>query len=120
MGTLLKTVDPYRHLTSVHGHADFLFRTSPWADFAMYQSWDERADRGTGKGADSGGGWINGRGDEQMTMLEGYGHIVTCFTGLEWWKMDPHDELVDQGAYCLAEPGRQYLVYLPAGKPATV
>lgn len=31
----------YGHLTSVHGHGDFKFRTSPWADFAMYQRWDE-------------------------------------------------------------------------------
>jgi hypothetical protein len=41
MGTLFKTYGPYKHLTSVHGHGDFKFRTLPWADFAMYQSWDE-------------------------------------------------------------------------------
>ena len=184
MGTLIKTCDPYQHLTSTHGHEDFRFRTSLWADFAMYQSWDEsgghdfmlknrrqqvatgrpipqineeygyedhypkwgggrkaparsadnrrrlawgmymaggyqttgeRADQGTGRGSDSGGGWINGRGDDQMTMLEGYGHIVTCFTCLRWWKMEPRDDLVSQGNNCLAEPGRQYLVYLPTG-----
>jgi hypothetical protein len=50
-----------------------------------------------------------------MTMLEGYGHIVTCFTSLKWWKMEPCDDLVSQAAYCLAEPGQQYLVYLPEG-----
>lgn len=185
MGTLIKTCDPYGHLTSVHGHGDFRFRTSPWADFAMYQRWDEagghdfllkhrqtqaktgrpmpqvneeygyedhypgkwgggrksparsadnrrrlawgmymaggyqttgeRADRGTGRGPDSGGGWLNGRGDDTMTMLEGYGHIVTCFTSLRWWKMEPHDDLVSRGAYCLAEPSQQYLLYLPSG-----
>ncbi|MFO0844697.1 MAG: DUF4038 domain-containing protein [Gemmataceae bacterium] len=190
MGALLKSADPVRHLTSVHGHGDFKFRTAKWADFALYQSWDdagghafllrhrraqakagrpmpqvneeygyedhypgpwgggkkpparsadtrrrlawgmylaggyqttgERADRGTGKGPDSGGGWINGRGDDAMTMLEGYGHIVTCFARLAWWRMEPHDELVGKGAYCLAEPGKQYLVYLPAGGRATL
>ena len=41
MGTFIKTCDPYDHLTSIHGHGDFPFRTSPSADFAMYQSWDE-------------------------------------------------------------------------------
>ncbi len=41
MGTFLKKCDPYDHLTSVHGHGDFRFQTSPWADFAMYQKWDE-------------------------------------------------------------------------------
>jgi hypothetical protein len=190
MGSLIKTYDPYQHLTSVHGFKDFRFRTSPWADFAMYQNWDEagghdfmlknrqeqaqtgrpmpqineeygyedhypgkwgggkkaparsadsrrrlawgmymaggyqttgeRADRGTGRGPDSGGGWINGRGDETMTMLEGYGHIATCFASLKWWKMEPRDDLVSQGNCCLAEPGKQYLIYLPGGGKATV
>ncbi|HEX8199962.1 MAG TPA: DUF4038 domain-containing protein, partial [Isosphaeraceae bacterium] len=189
-GRLLKEIDPYRHLTSVHGAADYKFRTAPWSDFAMYQAWDEggghdfllrmrraqaatgrpvpqvneeygyedhyptrwgggrraparsadnrrrlawgmvlaggyqttgeRADRGTGKGPDSGGGWINGRGDRAMTMLEGYAHIVECFAAVEWWRMEPHDELASGGAYCLAEPGRQYLVYLPSGGATTV
>ena len=41
MGALLKKWDPYDHLTSIHGHGDFRFRKSTWADFAMYQMWDE-------------------------------------------------------------------------------
>ena len=36
---------------------------------------------------------------------------------LEYWKMNPANELVagSDEAYCLAEPGRQYLVYTPHG-----
>jgi hypothetical protein len=41
MGTFIKECDPYDHLTSVHGHGQFPFRESAWADFAMYQQWDE-------------------------------------------------------------------------------
>jgi hypothetical protein len=41
MGTFIKQCDPYGHVASVHGHGQFPFRTSEWADFAMYQSWDE-------------------------------------------------------------------------------
>jgi hypothetical protein len=41
MGVLIKKCDPYDHLMSVHGHGRFPFRKSPWADFAMYQQWDE-------------------------------------------------------------------------------
>ncbi len=158
MGTFIKECDPYDHLTSTHGHGDFRFRTSPWADFAMYQSWDEhggyaymlrnreeqaktgrpipqvneeygyedhyptwggnrkaparsadnrrrlawgmymagcyqttgeRADRGTGWGPDSGGGWLNGRGDDTMVMLKGYGHIVDFFTSIPYWELEP-------------------------------
>jgi hypothetical protein len=85
-----------------------------------YQTTGERADRGTGKNIDSGGGWINGRGDESMQMLDGYAHIVECFTGLPWWELDPHDELVDAGAYCLADPGKRYLIYLPNGGQTSI
>ncbi len=80
-----------------------------------YQTTGETAKRGIGVPPDTGGGWINGRGDAAMTLLETQSHMVDFFTTLEWWKMDPHDELVDQGAFCLAEPGRQYAVYLPNG-----
>ena len=41
MGAFLKQCDPYDHVASVHGHGQFPFRTSEWADFAMYQNWDE-------------------------------------------------------------------------------
>jgi hypothetical protein len=41
MGGLIRQWDPYGHLASVHGHGEFPFRTSPWADFAMHQKWDE-------------------------------------------------------------------------------
>jgi len=41
MGAFIKKCDPYDHLMSVHGHGQFPFRKSPWADFAMYQQWDE-------------------------------------------------------------------------------
>jgi hypothetical protein len=164
MGAFVKQCDPYDHLTSTHGHGDFRFRKSPWADFAMYQSWDEwggydymfknrqeqektgrvipqvneeygyedhypqgwgenrkaptrsaetrarlaweiylaggyqttgeRADRGTGWGPDTGGGWINGRGDDEMTMLDLYGHIYDFFTSITWWKLRPQPDLV--------------------------
>lgn len=158
MGAFVKQCDPYDHLTSTHGHGDFHFRKSPWADFAMFQSWDEhggydfmlknrseQAKTGrvipqvneeygyedhypqgwggnrkaparsaetrariaweiylaggyqtTGERADSpsGGGWINGRGDDSMTMLELYGHIYDFFTSITWWKLVPDTNLV--------------------------
>jgi hypothetical protein len=78
-----------------------------------YQTAGESARRGTNIWPDTGGGWLNGRGDDTMTMFVGFGHIVDFFTGFEWWKTDPHDELVDNGNYCLAEPGQIYAVYLP-------
>ncbi len=69
---------------------------------------------------DSGGGWVNGRGDDSMTMFLGYGHMVDFLTSFEWWKTNPHDELVDHSNYCLADPGRICPVYLPLGGHFTI
>ena len=82
-----------------------------------YQTTGETAKRGTGVWPDTGGGWVNGRGDRSMVMLEGYAHMVDFFTRFDWWKTEPHDELVTPGNFCLADPGKTYAVYLPmAGK----
>lgn len=210
MGTFIKECDPYDHITSVHGSGDFPFRKEPWADFALFQSWDEhggynfmlnnrreqqnsakrpmpqineeygyedhypypwgqarlwpartadsrrrlaweitmagcyqttgeRANTGTGAGLDTGGGWINGRGDSTMTMLVGYRHMRRFFEGFEWWKLEPRPDLLHlppepnrnspadkpdaapalpvlhDKPMCLAEPGRRYVLYLPQG-----
>jgi hypothetical protein len=96
--------------------ADTLRRTA-W-DIVMaggYQTTGETARRGTNIWPDTGGGWMNGRGDDKTTMLEGYAHMVDFFTSFDWWKTEPHDELVSRGNYCLADRGRTYVVYLPRG-----
>ncbi len=101
--------------------ADTLRRTA-WA-IAMagaYQTTGESARRGTNVWPDTGGGWMNGRGDDTMTMLQGYAHMVDFFTSFEWWKTEPHDELVRTGDFCLANPGEAYAVYLPNGGSVTV
>jgi hypothetical protein len=101
--------------------ADVLRRTA-W-NIVMaggYQTAGETCRRGTNIYPDTGGGWMNGRGDDTMTMFLGYGHMVDFITSFEWWKTEPHDELVNNGNYCLAEPGRTYAVYLPEGGNVTV
>src|SRR5580658_7561248 len=101
--------------------ADVLRRTA-W-DIVMagaYQTAGETVRRGVNVGADMGGGWFNARGDDTMTMFLGYGHMVDFFTGFAWWKTNPHDELVNNGNYCLADPGKTYAIYLPKGGQVTV
>jgi hypothetical protein len=202
MGTLLKSLDPARHIISVHGHSEFPFRTAAWVDVVLYQSWDEcggyefirscrekqaktgrilpqvneeygyeehyptwgcgasgtkvpdgrsaenriklawemymaggyqttgeRANEGTGAGNDAGGGWINGRGNETMTMLNGYRIIMQTFQQTRYWEMEPHPELVNYGNMCLSNPGKEYIIYsrlaycrvmLPEGKYSVV
>jgi hypothetical protein len=85
-----------------------------------YQTTGETARRGTNIWPDTGGGWMNGRGDDTMTMLVTYSHMVTFMTSFEWWKTEPHDEIVTDGAYCLVEPGAVYAIYLPHGGTTTV
>jgi len=80
-----------------------------------YQTTGETARRGTNVWPDTGGGWMNGRGDDTMTMLQGYARMVDFFTSFEWWKTEPRDDLVTKGDYCLAKPGEIYAVYLPHG-----
>jgi hypothetical protein len=101
--------------------ADTLRRTA-W-EIVMaggYQTSGETARRGTNVWPDTGGGWMNGRGDDSMTMFQGYAHMVDFFTSFEWWKTEPHDELVNNGNYCLAKPGELYAIYLPHGGNVTV
>jgi hypothetical protein len=85
-----------------------------------YGTAGESSRRGTNIWPDTGGGWINGRGDDTMVMLKGYEHMVDFFTSFEWWKIEPHDELVNNGAFCLAKPGEIYAVYLPKEGNVTV
>jgi hypothetical protein len=85
-----------------------------------YGTAGEASRRGTNIWPNTGGGWINGRGDDTMVMLKGYEHLVDFFTSFEWWKTEPHDELVSKGTYCLAKPGDIYAVYLPKEGKVTV
>jgi hypothetical protein len=101
--------------------SDVLRRTA-W-DIVMaggYQTAGETARRGTNIWPDMGGGWMNGRGDDTMTMFLGYGHMVDLFASFEWWTTNPHDELVSNGDYCLADPGKVYAVYLPHGGKVSI
>jgi hypothetical protein len=103
--------DHYPHWAPVPGtdSAETL-RQMAW-EIAMadaYGTAGESSKRGTNIWPDTGGGWINGRGDDTQSMLKGYEHLVDFFTGFEWWKTEPHDELVNNGAMCLATPGEIY------------
>ncbi|TVS20413.1 MAG: LamG domain-containing protein [Planctomycetaceae bacterium] len=68
-----------------------------------YQTTDESARRGTGVAPDTGGGWVNGRGDDQMTMLIGYGHMVDFFTAFDGWNCQSLSEAVQGRVQLTAE-----------------
>src|SRR5262249_20243 len=100
--------------------ADALRRTA-W-DITMaggYQTAGESARRGTHVWPNTGGGWMNGRGDDTMTMFVGYAHMVACRTRFAWGKPGP-DAGPAGGGWCLAAPGETYAVYLPKPGRATL
>jgi hypothetical protein len=78
-----------------------------------YQTTGERANDGTGAGPDTGGGWINGRGNEHMTMLLGYRHLMNFFTSMPWWTLEPRPDLTGADTLLLAEVGKRHVAYLP-------
>jgi hypothetical protein len=48
--------------------------------------------------------------------------VMTCMNFIEhteWWKLDPHDELVTNG-YCVANLGSEYVVYARDGGPTSL
>jgi Protein of unknown function (DUF4038)/Domain of unknown function (DUF5060)/Putative collagen-binding domain of a collagenase len=46
-------------------------------------------------------------------------YIVEFFADKEWWKLIPHNAIVNRGR-CLAEVGRQYVIWLNGGGSVTV
>ena len=78
-----------------------------------YQTTGERANQGTGAGPDTGGGWVNGRGDDQMVMLAGYRRLMEFFTAFSWWVLEPRKDLAGENTLLLADPGKLYVAYLP-------
>ncbi len=86
-----------------------------------YQTTGERAGQGTGAGADTGGGWINGRGDSTMILLKYHAILHDVFTAVSWWRMTPRPELTHHGTLCLTAPdNRQYLLYVQSGTPTLI
>jgi hypothetical protein len=50
-------------------------------------------------------------------------HLHAFFTSLQWWRLEPHDEWVKANggyAYCLADAGKTYVIYVVGGKGASL
>jgi hypothetical protein len=76
-----------------------------------YQTTGETAEYGSGAGEDTGGGWINGRGNDKMTMLNYYRILKETFEKTAYWTLKPNNNLVNLGNLCLANIGQEYLIY---------
>jgi outer membrane lipoprotein-sorting protein len=47
----------------------------------------------------------------EMVMLSYYKILKQVFEKVRFWEMEPMNDLVPYGNLCLANPGKQYLVY---------
>jgi hypothetical protein len=120
-GTAFERLEAFYGTEGSGSESAVTLRRAAW-DIAMaggYQTAEETARRGTNIWPDMGGGWVNGQGDDTMAIFLGYGHMVDFFRSFEWWKTKPHDEFVNNGNYCLADPGRIYAVYMRHGRDVT-
>lgn len=80
----------------------------------------ETANRGTGFPPDTGGGWVNGRGDTTMTMLSECAHMLDFFGKFDWWKAAPDELSAGTEVSCLSIPGQVYAVYMSAPRKADI
>ena len=60
--------------------------------------------------------WDVIRPDDTPPGYAYFKHLRDFFEGTDYWRMEPADGLVSEG-YCLAEPGRQYVVFLNSARP---
>ncbi len=77
-------------------------------------------------GADSGDAWPKESGFERTTYdYEGavsMGIMSKFFSNIDWWNMQPHAALITDSPqpFCLAIPGKEYVIYLRYGGYMTV
>lgn len=63
--------------------------------------------------------WDVIRTTDRPRGLEDFRHIAEFFDRVGYERMVPADELVDRG-YCLANPGVEYVAWVPDGEPFTI
>jgi len=61
--------------------------------------------------------WDVVRPDDTPLGYTYFKHLREYFERIEYWLMEPHDELVSE-VYCLADPGKEYVVFL--NKPTRI
>ena len=61
------------------------------------------------------GGWVTGRGNDEMVLLKLHQHLYDFWTSLEWWKLDPLTGAGPMDVPCLGLAGETYVFYLEHG-----
>lgn len=58
--------------------------------------------------------WGDGRAFRDVEIMHDF------FSGLLYWKLNPDNDLVNPGTLCLAEPGKEYVLYRQTGGTITL
>ena len=74
------------------------------------QTTGESARRGTNIWPGTGGGWMNGRGDDTTTMLEGYAHMVDFYQLRVVKNQPPRRNWSMEAITVSPDPGRTYAI----------
>ncbi len=61
------------------------------------------------------GGWVTGRGNDEMVLLKLHQHLYDFWTSLKWWKLDPLKGVGPADVPCLGLAGEIYVFYLEHG-----
>ena len=61
------------------------------------------------------GGWVTGRGNDEMVLLKLHQHLYDFWTSLEWWKLNPLTGAGPANVPCLGLAGETYVYYLEHG-----
>lgn len=85
-------------------------------EIAMAGAWSTNGE----SARDGVGGWINGLREGPSDLLEGLRRLRTVFESFDWWKTEPVDMVATGHAYCRAEPGNLYAVYIFGGGCSSV
>lgn len=76
----------------------------------------ESPEKGVSEPHATGGTTLDYEGAKSM------GYLAAFFKRIDWWKLAPHPELVTEypQPFCLADPGKEYVIYLRYGGVAKV
>ncbi|HTQ53543.1 MAG TPA: DUF4038 domain-containing protein [Bryobacteraceae bacterium] len=64
------------------------------------------------------GGWITGRGNDEMILARLQQHLTDFWTAIDWWKLEVTKGVAAEGVPVLAVPGETYVIYLEHGGAA--
>jgi hypothetical protein len=125
-------LQPVKPVICTEPKMEFLIHSTP-SDYIRFAAWAAILSGAAGHTYGAGGVWLaqvpeapNRVGDYDFDWYfkaldypggENIGYMSKFFQGLEWWKLEPNQTLIDNNTnnYCSAVPGKEYVIFLRYG-----